>query len=209
MTYVLNKWNTYVLTFIKFKPVRMGSLIWPLGLTVFPLKLTRGESYVVRSLGFKFSPLYRLGYIISTALPWSTNIHFTSYPPILSMTTRASLWGWMVSILSSSKKPSTYGASFLALFDSELLSSMDSWATDITLEGWEPVLPRAAKMTLIVPRGGLEEAYLRGFKLVCSAWPLEWCSRYFNFPSRTSWSRWSHKFLQSSVVCPWSWWYWQ
>ena len=30
--------------------------------------------------------------------------------------------------------------------------------TDIILEGQDPVLPRAANMTLIVPRGGLEEA---------------------------------------------------
>ena len=39
---------------------------------------------------------------------------------------------------------------------------MESQATDITLEGQELVLPGAAKMTLIVPRGCLEEASLRG-----------------------------------------------
>ena len=137
------------------EPVCMGSLIWSLGVTIFPSKLTRGELYAVRASGFKFSPLYRSGYIISTTLTL-----FTSYPPILSVTTRTSSWGWMIPILSLSEKPSTCGASFLALFYSKLLSSVDSRAIDITLEGREPVLLGAAKMTLIVPRGGLEEASL-------------------------------------------------
>ena len=39
---------------------------------------------------------------------------------------------------------------------SELLSSVDSRATNITLEGQESVLPRVAKMTLIIFEGGLE-----------------------------------------------------
>ena len=43
----------------------------------------------------------------------------------------------------------------LALFDSLESSSGYRRATDITLEGHDPVLPGAAKMTLIVPRGGL------------------------------------------------------
>ena len=40
-------------------------------------------------------------------------------------------------------------------------------------------------------------------------WPLEGCKRYPSFPFQTSWSRWFHRLLQFSVVCPWSWWYWQ
>lgn len=92
------------------------------------------------------------------------------------MINKASLWGWIVSILSSAEKPKTNGASILALFGSKLLSSVDSQATDITLEGQELVLPGATKMTLIVPRGGLEEESLRGSELVCLTWPLEWCS---------------------------------
>ena len=32
---------------------------------------------------------------------------------------------------------------------------------DITLDGQDPVLPGAAKMTLIIPKGGLEETSLR------------------------------------------------
>ena len=35
------------------------------------------------------------------------------------------------------------------------MSSEDRRATDITLDGHDPVLPGAAKITLIVPRGGL------------------------------------------------------
>ena len=85
--------------------VYIGNLIWPLGMSVFPLKLTRGESLAVRSLGFKFRLLYRSGYIISTTLPWSTNTLFTSYPHILRVTTKVSSWGWMVPILSFSENP--------------------------------------------------------------------------------------------------------
>ena len=58
-------------------------------------------------------------------------------------------------------------------FGSELESSTGSQVTDITLNGHDPVLPKAAKMTLIVPKGGFEGALLRGSKLFCFAWPLE------------------------------------
>ena len=68
----------------------------------------------------------------------------------------------MVSILSSSEKPRTGWISILALFGSELGSSAGNRATNITLEGQEPVLPRAAKMTFIVPNGGLEESTIQG-----------------------------------------------
>ena len=36
---------------------------------------------------------------------------------------------------------------------------MGSRATDITLEGHEPVLPRATKIMFIVPIGGLKEMF--------------------------------------------------
>ena len=36
------------------------------------------------------------------------------------------------------------------------MSHEDRRATDIALDGHDPVLPGAAKMTLIVPKGGLE-----------------------------------------------------
>ena len=68
----------------------------------------------------------------------------------------------MVPILSSSKKPKTGWISILALFGSELESSAGSRATDITLEGQEPVFPEAVKMTFIVPNEGLEESSFRG-----------------------------------------------
>ena len=65
----------------------------------------------------------------------------------------------MVPILFSSEKLNDGRISILAFFDSELESSVSSRAIDITLEGWELVLPEAVKMTLIVPKGGLEEAF--------------------------------------------------
>jgi len=70
----------------------------------------------------------------------------------------------MALILSSSKKLNAGRVSNLALFGPELAPSAGSRATDITLEQQELVLLRAAKMTLIVPKGDLEEASLRGFK---------------------------------------------
>ena len=54
----------------------------------------------------------------------------------------------------------------MALLGSELLLSAGNRATDITLEGQEPVLPGAAKMTLIIPKGGLEESSLLGSEFV-------------------------------------------
>ena len=115
----------------------------------------------------------------------------------------------MVPILSSSEKPMASGISTLALFESWLMSLKDRWATDITLDSQDPVLPGAAKMTLIVPKKGLEGTSLRDLELAWLPWPLEWYRSCFNLPSRTSWSKWSHRLLQSSVVCSWSWWYWQ
>ena len=40
------------------------------------------------------------------------------------------------------------------------MSLEDKRATDITLDGQDPVLPGAVKMTLIVPKGSLEETSL-------------------------------------------------
>ena len=64
----------------------------------------------------------------------------------------------MVPIFSSTEKLNADWISTLALFGSELESSADRRVTDITLERWELVLPGVAKMTLIVPKRGLEEA---------------------------------------------------
>ena len=140
--------------------VCMANLIQHLGMTIFPLKLTRGESQAIRFSGFKFSPFYRLVYIISTALPQSTSTLFTSYPPILRVITRALSWGWMVPILSSSENSRTRWISIFALFGYKLESSIGSQTMDIILDGNDPVLPRVVKMTLIVPRRGLERASL-------------------------------------------------
>ena len=66
----------------------------------------------------------------------------------------------------------TRGRSNLALFGSRLVSSEGRRATDITLDGYNPVLPGAAKITLIVPRGGLEGVSLLDREVVCPPSPL-------------------------------------
>ena len=71
----------------------------------------------------------------------------------------------MVPILSSSKKLNVDRVSNLALFGPKLVPPAGSRATDITLEQQELVLPRAANMTLIIPKGSLEETSLWGFEL--------------------------------------------
>ena len=45
------------------------------------------------------------------------------------------------------------------------MSPEDRRATDITLDVHDPVLPGAAKMTLIVPKKGLEGTSLRDLEL--------------------------------------------
>ena len=50
----------------------------------------------------------------------------------------------------------TNDSSTLALFEPGLVSLEDKRVTDIILDGRDPILPGAAKMTLIVPKGGLE-----------------------------------------------------
>ena len=60
------------------------------------------------------------------------------------------------------KNRETGWISILALFGSKLESSIGSRITDITLNGEDPILPMVAKITLIVPRGGLEEASSKG-----------------------------------------------
>ena len=79
----------------------------------------------------------------------------------------------MVPTLSSFEKINASWIFTLALFGLEFESSADSQVTDIILEGQDLVLPRVAKMMFIVPKGGLEEASLRGSELVWLSWPLE------------------------------------
>ena len=88
------------------------------------------------------------------------------------MAIRASSCGYMVPILSLSEKLNVGGIFILALFDSELESSVGGRATDITLEGGESVLPGVARITLIVPKGALEETSLRGPNLDWPPCPL-------------------------------------
>ena len=66
----------------------------------------------------------------------------------------------MVPTLSSSEKFNADWILIIALFGSEFESLADSRMTNIILEGQDSVLPKAMKMTFIVPKGGLEEASL-------------------------------------------------
>ena len=52
------------------------------------------------------------------------------------------------------------------------MSLEDRQATDITLDGHDPILPGAVKITLIVPRGGLEGVSLSDREVVCPPSPL-------------------------------------
>jgi len=65
----------------------------------------------------------------------------------------------MVPTLSSSKKLIAGRFSTLTPFGLGFESLAGSRATDIILEGRELVLPGAAMMTLMVPKGGLKEAF--------------------------------------------------
>ena len=125
-----------------------------------------------------------------------------SCPPILRGTTKASSCGWRVPILFSSKKLNGGRTSILALFGSEWESSDDSLATNITLEGWEPILPSATKMTLMVPSEGLEEVFPRAPDLDWSPCPLGRYRNCCNFPSLTSCSRWFHVFYSPRWYVP-------
>ena len=72
----------------------------------------------------------------------------------------------MVPSLSSSEKLNTNGTFILTLFGIKLELLFEQQDTDIILEGQDPVLPRAANMTFIVPRGGLRAAFPRNAEFV-------------------------------------------
>ena len=67
----------------------------------------------------------------------------------------------------------TKGHSSLALFGSQQMFSEDRRATDITLDGHDPVLLGAAKITLIIPNEGLKGVSLSDRELVCPPSLLE------------------------------------
>ena len=72
----------------------------------------------------------------------------------------------MVPMLSSTEKPKTGWTTGLALLGSQPKSPVGNRATDITLDSQDPVLPGAAKMTLIVPNEGFTESFLSGSEFV-------------------------------------------
>jgi len=78
----------------------------------------------------------------------------------LRVTIKASSCGYRVPTLSSSEKLKAGRTSILPLLGSRVKFFANDRAIDITLNGWKPVLPRAARISLIVPKGDLEEASL-------------------------------------------------
>ena len=79
----------------------------------------------------------------------------------------------MVPCLSASEKLNTSGTFILTRFDIELESSSEQQDTDIILEGQDPVFPRVANMTFMVPRGGLDAAFSCNTEFVWLPRPLE------------------------------------
>ena len=160
----------------------MGSLIWPLGMTGFPSKLTRGDC---RPLGPRISnsdPCIGRGTLFQRrclGLP-VLSLHHIPYPESDYQGILMGLDGSNLILVRESQNRLDV---HLGSFQPALESSTGSRATDITLDGKDPVLPRATKMTLIVPRWGLGGVSLRGSGSIRSVWPLEWCKSFFNFPS--------------------------
>ena len=70
----------------------------------------------------------------------------------------------MIHSLSTFEKLNTNGTLILTLFGIGPESSPEQHDTDIILEGQDPVLPRAANMTFMVPRGGFRAAFPRNAK---------------------------------------------
>lgn len=136
-------------------PICTGSLIIPLGVTILPLNPTNGESYLLKSSGFKFNLLYKSGYMISALLPSSTNNLFTPYLPIWKVTTRASSWGWKVPTLSLSEKPKVSYTFAITFLDSRTCSfSSDLNAMDMILEEGPTSWLGVTRITLMVPNDG-------------------------------------------------------
>ena len=79
----------------------------------------------------------------------------------------------MVPILSASKKLNTNGTFILTLFGLGTEFSPKPQDTDIILEGQNLVLPGAANMMFMVPRGGLRAAFPRNAEFAWPPRPLE------------------------------------
>ena len=75
--------------------------------------------------------------------------------------------------LSSFEKPSMGDAIFFAFLYSRSPCSVGGRDTDITLEGQESVLPRAVRMTFIVPIGRLKEMSFHVSMFASPCQPLE------------------------------------
>ena len=78
----------------------------------------------------------------------------------------------LVPTLSLPEKLKVGRTSTLLLFGLGVKSLSNGQSMDITRDGKEPVLPKAAKIMLIVPSGGLEEVSLCALNPVWLSCPL-------------------------------------
>ena len=142
-------------TLTSFPSVTIESFIYPSGNTTFPLNPTNGVSYLLKSSAFNPSPLYRLGYIILTLLPWSIMTLFTKNPPIREVTTKATSCGYEVPSKSASPKV-IKSEFFLSFFSSRSIVSVSGEVTTLNMPlRWLTLtLMEVAWMTTIIPRGG-------------------------------------------------------
>ena len=79
----------------------------------------------------------------------------------------------MVPSLSASVKLNINGTLILILFGIGPKFSLQQQDTEIILEGHDPILPRAANMTFMVPRGGLRATFPRNAEFAWPPRPLE------------------------------------
>lgn len=189
-------------TITSFPSVSTGKEIYPSGITILPSNPTKGVSYLDKFSVFNPNPLYRLGYIISTPFPWSTNILFITKPPILVVTMRESLCDWVVH--SKSSFMNSIGLRFnLGFFSSRV--SPSGFSTETTLKiplRWLKFVPiEAACITSITPNGGGSV-----FPWVLDAYPVALPSgattNFFKCLDFTNCFKWSLNTLHCLVVCP-------
>ena len=79
----------------------------------------------------------------------------------------------MVPSLFASVKLNINGTLILILFGIGPKFSLQQQDTEIILEGHDPILPGAANMTFMVPRGGLRATFPRNAEFTWPPRPLE------------------------------------
>lgn len=145
--------NEIYLNFLSFS--HHQKLYLPLKRYSFPLNFASSVSYLLRSLGFNPNPLYRTGYMISTLLHWFIITLLTKKPPILKVTTKASLCG--CDVPSKSTSPKVIGFKFfLNFFLGQSITFVLGRVTTLNISLWQLIHTpmEFAWMTSIIPKGG-------------------------------------------------------